>query len=79
VRILESSDDIRIVFTDVHMPGSMDGVKLSAAIRDRWPPIRLVVVSGHLDQDPVLPLGAQFFRKPYAPDEMIATLRELEG
>ncbi len=32
---------------DVDMPGSMDGLKLSAAVRDRWPPVRIVVTSGH--------------------------------
>ena len=47
VAILEARPDIRIVFTDVEMPGSMDGIKLAAAIRNRWPPIQIVVVSGH--------------------------------
>ena len=40
--------DIAVVFTDVRMPGSMDGLKLAKAVRDRWPPIPIVVVSGHL-------------------------------
>jgi CheY-like chemotaxis protein len=39
VRILESRSDIAIVFTDIDMPGSMDGMRLAVAIRDRWPPI----------------------------------------
>jgi CheY-like chemotaxis protein len=39
VRILESRNDIRIVFTDINMPESMDGMKLAACIRDRWPPV----------------------------------------
>jgi hypothetical protein len=59
------------------MPGSMDGTKLAAAVRDRWPLIKLVVVSGHLVGDPDLPEGALFFRKPYRSDEIISTLREL--
>jgi DNA-binding NtrC family response regulator len=41
VRILESRKDIRIVFTDINMPGSMDGMKLAACIRDRWPPVEI--------------------------------------
>jgi two-component system, response regulator PdtaR len=65
VRILEAREDVGIVFTNVRMPGSMDGKKLAAADRDRWPPINLVVVSGHLVADPDLPEGAMFFRKPY--------------
>ena len=76
-RILEGREDVGIVFTDVRMPGSMDGIKLAAAVRDRWPPIKLVVVSGHLVAYPDLPEGVLFFRKPYHSDEIISTLREL--
>jgi DNA-binding NtrC family response regulator len=77
IRILESRDDISIVLTDVRMPGSMDGIRLAAAVRNRWPPIKLVVVSGHLTADADLPQGARFFRKPYASDEIISALRQL--
>jgi CheY-like chemotaxis protein len=48
IRILESRNDIQIVFTDIEMPGSMDGVNLAAYIRDRWPPVQIVVTSGYL-------------------------------
>ena len=41
ISILEARKDIRIVFTDIDMPGSMDGLKLARAIRHRWPPIEL--------------------------------------
>lgn len=46
IAILEANDQIQVMFTDVDMPGSMDGLKLSAAVRDRWPPVRIVVTSG---------------------------------
>ena len=49
IAILEARKDIRIVFTDIDMPGSMDGLKLARAIRDRWPPIELILTSGHFD------------------------------
>lgn len=75
VAILEARTDIRIVFTDVDMPGSMDGIKLAAAIRDRWPPIKLIVVSGQkgvaLSQ---LPEGARFFGKPYDEQRIVDML-----
>src|SRR3954468_18520562 len=45
--ILESRPDIRVVFTDIQMPGSMDGLKLARAVRDRWPPVQIVATSGH--------------------------------
>ncbi|MBP2448650.1 response regulator [Rhizobium leguminosarum] len=69
VAILEARTDIRIVFTDVDMPGSMDGMKLARAVRDRWPPIEIIIVSGHkrpVDDD--LPARAVFFPKPYDVD-----------
>jgi CheY-like chemotaxis protein len=66
IRILESRNDIRAVFTDVEMPGSMDGLKLARAVRDRWPPIRLIVTSGKGDVAAAdLPLGGRFLGKPY--------------
>jgi CheY-like chemotaxis protein len=66
IRILESRDDIDLVFTDVQMPGTMDGVKLSHYIRDRWPPVKLIVASGAaILEESSLPFGSQFFSKPY--------------
>src|ERR1700710_405093 len=49
IAILEGRLDITVVFTDIQMPGSMDGSKLAAAVRDRWPPIKIVATSGHVD------------------------------
>jgi two-component system, response regulator PdtaR len=46
IRILDVRNDVRLVFTDVGMPGTMDGIKLSHYIRDRWPPVKLIVASG---------------------------------
>lgn len=66
IRILEARDDIDLVFTDVQMPGTMDGIKLSHYIRDRWPPIRLIVVSGAaVLEESSLPVGSTYFSKPY--------------
>ena len=46
IEVLERVRDIQLVITDINMPGSMDGLRLAAAIRDRWPPIHLIVVTG---------------------------------
>ena len=48
IEILEARRDITVVFTDIQMPGSMDGLKLARAVRGRWPPIKIVATSGHL-------------------------------
>jgi two-component system, response regulator PdtaR len=78
VLILESRTDIRIVFTDVEMPGSMDGIKLAQAIRGRWPPIELILTSGHCRIRPEdIPAGGRFFGKPYHPDDLTQALHQL--
>jgi CheY-like chemotaxis protein len=79
IQTLESRSDIRVVFTDIHMPGSMDGLKLAHAVRHRWPPIKIVVTSGRepLPTGQDLPEGGRFFPKPYDPIEVCDTLREL--
>jgi CheY-like chemotaxis protein len=67
IAILEARRDIRVVLTDIQMPGSMDGLKLAATIRDRWPPISLIVTSGRISvkqQD--LPERGSFLPKPYS-------------
>ena len=78
IKILEANPAIRILFTDVDMPGSMDGLKLAAAVRDRWPPIKIVVASGlrkvNLD---ALPDDSRFFSKPYNVNEIAATMRSM--
>jgi CheY-like chemotaxis protein len=78
IAILEARLDITVVFTDIQMPGSMDGLKLAAAVRDRWPPIKIVATSGRVKLDPGdLPVGGRFLRKPYSPAEVMNTLREM--
>ncbi|MBU4529411.1 MAG: response regulator [Hoeflea sp.] len=72
IRILELRDDIDLVFTDVQMPGTMDGIKLSHYIRDRWPPVKLIIASGaEIVAESMLPGGSSFFSKPY--DEITIT------
>lgn len=78
IEILESRTDISLVMTDVEMPGSMNGIKLVKIIRDRWPPIELLVVSGNVLRETVdLPERSRFINKPYPPDQLIRTLRKL--
>lgn len=79
IRILESRDDIKIVFTDVNMPGSMDGIKLAHAVRHRWPPIEIIVTSGLTlaNVEELLPERGVFFPKPYTPAQVASALHRL--
>ena len=77
IAILESRKDIRIVFTDIDMPGSMDGLKLARAVRDRWPPIELILTSGHFDvPEDKIPERGLFFSKPYRDREIVSALQK---
>ena len=49
IKVLEARYDITVVFTDIQMPGSMDGLKLAQAVRGRWPPIKIIATSGRLN------------------------------
>jgi len=74
--ILEKNDHIRILFTDIDMPGSMDGLRLATAVRDRWPPVHIIVASGK--QRPAateLPDGGVFFSKPYDVARLARTMQ----
>jgi CheY-like chemotaxis protein len=66
IAILSDRSDVHLVFTDIQMPGSMDGLKLARFVRDRWPPIKIVATSGHVrGADKDLPAGSVFLPKPY--------------
>jgi CheY-like chemotaxis protein len=76
VLILERLTDIRLVFTDIDMPGSMNGLRLAAAIRDRWPPVKIIATSGHHKfSEGDFPAETQFIAKPYKPEQIFAAIR----
>lgn len=78
--ILESRSDISLLFTDIQMPGSMDGLKLAHAVRDRWPSIKIILVSGQVKlSDAEKPANSRFFGKPLEVKQMIAELQEMVG
>ncbi|BAL06707.1 MULTISPECIES: response regulator [Bradyrhizobium] len=80
IELLETTTDIAIVFTDIQMPGSMDGMGLLAIVRNRWPPIALLVTSGQVEpavED--LPAGARFLAKPYVQRQLDQHLHALTG
>ena len=80
IAILTAGPDIHVVFTDIQMPGSMDGLKLARYVRNRWPPIKIVATSGRVRvEDDDLPAGSVFLPKPYCSAEVVAALRELTG
>jgi two-component sensor histidine kinase len=80
ISILESRSDISILFTDIQMPGSMDGLKLAHAVHDRWPSIKILLVSGQVrPSEAERPADSRFVGKPLGVEEMIAELQAMVG
>jgi CheY-like chemotaxis protein len=80
IAILTAQPNIHVVFTDIQMPGSMDGLKLARFVRNRWPPIKIIATSGLVRvEDDDLPAGSVFLSKPYRSVELVAALRILTG
>ena len=80
MEILESRDDISLLFTDIQMPGSMDGLKLAHAANTRWPNLKIILVSGQIavtDEDK--PIDSQFFPKPLEIEQMVLELQRMIG
>jgi CheY-like chemotaxis protein len=80
VAILESRSDIALLFTDIQMPGSMDGLGLAHSVHDRWPPIKIILVSGQLKLASIdIPVNSRFFGKPLEAKVMIAQIQSMIG
>ena len=78
IAILEARASIRVVFTDIEMPGTIDGLKLAHYIRERWPPIQLIVASGRaILEESQLPAGSRFFSKPYDDNAIVQEITRM--
>ena len=77
IALMEQHPDIRVLFTDIDMPGTMDGLKLAHYVRERWPPVVIIVTSGL--QNVALsdmPSDGFYFAKPYSPASVLRTVNE---
>ena len=78
IAVMEANPEIRIVFTDIQMPGTMDGLALSHYVRKRWPPTIIVVSSGKCPpREDEMASGARFLPKPYVPQALISVLHDI--
>jgi len=78
LELLETDCDVQLLFTDVNMPGTIDGLALARQVRDRWPHIGIMVASAKpMLQPDELPAGSRFEQKPYSPDTVVRHAREL--
>ncbi|MGX9393875.1 response regulator (plasmid) [Nitrobacteraceae bacterium UC4446_H13] len=78
IGVLEEGHPIHLVFTDIFMPGSMDGLRRARVVAERWPPTRIIVTSGFRTVEITdIPDGSVFFSKPYRPEDVIDLMQEL--
>src|SRR6202795_1112978 len=76
--ILQSRSDIELLFTDIQMPGSMDGLKLAFAVHERWPLIKIILVTAQLKlTDKDNPVNSRFFGNPLDVKQMIAEMQDM--
>ena len=76
LRFFETNADIRLLFTDVSMPGSMSGSDLAHQVAERWPSVGIIVASGR-PRPHMLPLSMLFHDKPYEPSAVLRQAREM--
>lgn len=76
--LLKSRPEIDAILTDVDMPGSMDGFEFARLVRQGWPEVAVLVISGKTGPGPGdLPPNATFLHKPIMPDDLIAALNDV--
>ncbi len=78
IRILRTRDDIAVLFTDVNMPGRLDGLGLAELVHRTWPSVKLVVTSGRILKE-ALPNDGRFLGKPYTLERMTSLIAEVSG
>jgi DNA-binding NtrC family response regulator len=80
IEILEAHADIRVVLTDIRMPGTMDGMALAHCVRKRWPPTIIIVMSAHkVPGEHEMPSKSHFLPKPFAPQDLNKIMQKVES
>ncbi len=78
MRVLEARPEVRLLFTDIHMPGAFDGMELARRVHDRWPHVQLVVTSGKIEPRAAeIPDEGRFLAKPYRAEQLVGHVQEL--
>jgi CheY-like chemotaxis protein len=77
LRVLETHPEVRAVFSDIDMPGSLDGLGLARYICERWPRIGIVLTSGHRIRVEMIPDESRFLPKPYDGATLVRHIEEI--
>lgn len=78
LELLAADSDVQLLFTDINLPGTIDGLALARQVHDRWPHIGIIIASARpMPQLRELPAGSHFHRKPYDAEAVVRHAREL--
>lgn len=78
IAILDQHGEVRVVLTDINMPGTMDGLKLARYVRNRFPPTLLLIASGRTRVPPAdMPEHSAYFAKPFDPSALLRKIDEM--
>src|SRR3954463_2032514 len=76
LKLMEQHDDVCVLFSDIQLPGGMDGLRLARTVHDRWPDVGLLLTSGGVNiRRDQIPDQGTFLPKPYDADEMVEAVR----
>lgn len=78
INVLKAHPSLHLMFTDINMPGTMNGLALAEQVRNQWPPVKIIITSGHHRLGAKdMPVEGLFIRKPYLPEQVVKSIREL--
>jgi CheY-like chemotaxis protein len=77
--IMRSKRGVGLIFTDINMPGKMDGLDLARVVHEQWPNVKVIVTTGAGLQPGETPEGGLFLAKPYSLSELSETVDGLTG
>ena len=77
--LLDDHEDVQLLVTDINLPGTVDGLKLAAAVKARRPEMNIIITTGYsAPKDEEIPQGSLFLPKPYNAQKMIEAVRHFQ-
>jgi two-component system, response regulator PdtaR len=78
LKVMQTHDGVRLLFTDIQMPGGRDGLDLAREVHARWPNVLLVITSGQTKPARSdIPDDGRFVAKPYQAEDLFGEVDDL--
>ena len=78
LQIMAARPDVTVLFTDIQLPGDLDGIELARLVHERWPKVLLLVTSGR-EKPPESEIAddGRFLAKPYSRRDVVGEIRQM--